>query len=90
MTAPPEEARPEAAALARELIWSEWGQLNFAAAGATPTRMDIVVPEGTAAYDIPDEEYADIIPVVNFADEWIKSSGELASMWEEEVVPYMS
>ena len=81
---------PEAAALARELIFSEWGQLNFAAAGATPTRTDIVVPEGTCSYDIPDEEYANIIPVVNFQDDWIKSSADLARMWEEEVVPYMN
>ena len=81
---------PEAAALARELIFSEWGQLNFAAAGATPTRTDIVVPEGTAAYDIPDEEYENIIPVVEFADDWINASSDLARMWEEEVVPYMA
>lgn len=42
---------PFAAALAREYIFSDAGQINLAKSGALPTRTDVVVPDEYKAFD---------------------------------------
>jgi len=78
-----------AAALAREWLFSDEGQLNVAACGARPVR-DIEIPEGTCAYTIPDAEYDNVINTVEIMDEWNVTCEKIPELWEEWVIPYMS
>ncbi len=74
-----------AAALAREYIFSDEGQINLAKGYATPIR-DVELPEELVAKRIPAEQYANAIPLSDFTL-WETASAKLAEMWQEEVLP---
>ncbi len=77
---------PHAAALAREYILSDAGQINLAIGYASPIR-NVELPAELAAKRIPQEQYANARPIQN-AKAWEKSVSEIGVNWQEQVVSY--
>lgn len=79
-------ARPHAAALAREFILSDEGQINLARGYARPVR-DVELPADVAEKMIDEAQYANAGLIQDMAawDETTKSIGQL---WQEEVLAY--
>ena len=80
---------PFAAALAREFIFSDEGQINLAKGGAVPTRTDIVIPKEIQDVTIQQSQYANSIPITDAA-RYAEVGAEIAARWEEEIIPLMS
>ncbi|MEM5774118.1 MAG: extracellular solute-binding protein [Anaerolineaceae bacterium] len=80
---------PRAAALAREYIFSDEGQINLAKAGAVPTRTDIVIPQEIQDATLQQTEYANAIPITDAA-KFAEVAAKIAARWEEEIIPLMS
>jgi putative spermidine/putrescine transport system substrate-binding protein len=80
---------PFAAALAREFIFSDEGQINLAKGGAVPTRTDIVIPQDIQDATIQQSEYANSIPITDAA-RYAEIGAEISRRWEEEIIPLMS
>lgn len=78
------------AALAREWLFSDAGQLNVAACGAKPVRSDVVIPDDICAYKIPDSEYEDLIYTASMMEEWIATAATIPELWEDNVLPYIT
>lgn len=78
--------RPHAAALTREYILSDEGQLNLAK-GYAKTVRDIELPADLQAKMIPDEQYQNI-RMVEDADAWEQTVAELPTLWNEQVMAY--
>ena len=78
--------RPYAAALAREYILSDEGQINLAKGYAKPVR-DVELPEEVKAKMIPDEQYANARMVEDQAA-WDETAKTLGTRWQEEVIAY--
>lgn len=78
--------RPYAAALTREYILSDEGQLNLAK-GYAKTVRDVELPEELASKMIPDEQYQNI-KMVEDTEAWEKTTAELPTLWNEEVMAY--
>ncbi|MGN0481933.1 MAG: ABC transporter substrate-binding protein [Lachnospiraceae bacterium] len=78
--------RPHAAALTREYILSDEGQLNLAK-GYAKTIRDVKLPEELEEKMIPDEQYKDV-KMVKDKDAWEKTASELPTLWNEDVVAY--
>ncbi len=76
--------RPHAAALAREYILSDEGQINLAKGYAKPVR-DVELPAEVEAAMIPDEQYVNA-RFVEDMDAWDKTAAELPLKWKEEVM----
>lgn len=76
---------PHAAALTREYILSDEGQINLAKGYAKPIRSDVKMPEEVKSQLIPDEEYVKATPIKDFKA-WEKTVKELGAMWQEEVL----
>ena len=74
-----------AAALAREYILSDEGQINLAKGYATPIR-DVELPADLMAKRIPAEQYANAIALTDFTL-WEEASAQIAELWQEEVLP---
>lgn len=79
---------PNAAALAREYIFSDAGQANLASAGAIPTRTDVVIPEEIQEATFHSEDYANAIPMTD-TDAYTAACEEIVTRWQEEIVPLL-
>ncbi len=78
---------PHAAALAREYILSDAGQINLAKGYATPIRSNVKLPAEIMAKRIPQEQYANARPVADIKA-WEKSAAGLGIQWQEDVMSY--
>lgn len=79
--------RPHAAALAREYILSDEGQINLAKGFAKPIRDDVELPAEVAAKMIPNEQYKNA-RMVSDKEAWTKTVETLGTKWLEEVMAY--
>jgi putative spermidine/putrescine transport system substrate-binding protein len=79
--------RPYAAALAREYILSDEGQINLAMGYAKPIRSSVVLPPEVAAKLISNDQYKKARMVEN-PDVWKKTVETLGTKWQEEVMAY--
>lgn len=79
---------PFAAALAREYIFSDAGQINLAKAGAVPTRTDIEIPEDIQEATLSQDSYANAIPIED-ADAYAAACEEVVTRWNEEIIPLL-
>jgi putative spermidine/putrescine transport system substrate-binding protein len=80
---------PAAAALVREYLFSDEGQINVARAGARPVR-DVELPADVVANMIPEAEYTNVLRTIDFQQDWITASATIGDLWDEYVTPYMS
>lgn len=78
---------PYATALAIEYLLSDAGQIDRARGYARPIR-SVEMPEDVKAMMLPDELYANAIPVDDVAL-FSSACQKIAELWEEEVVPLM-
>ena len=78
---------PYAAALAREYILSDEGQINLAKGYARPIREDVVLPDDVKAKLLPDEQYKNA-RFIEDQEAWDNSVANLATSWQEEVIAY--
>ncbi len=80
---------PHAAALAREYIFSDAGQINLAKGYAIPIRRDVEIPAEIQANGIPSEQTANAIPIMDPV-KYAEVREQISTAWQEEVVPLMS
>lgn len=78
--------RPHAAAMAREYILSDEGQINLAKGYARPVR-DVELPEDVKSKMLPDEQYA-ASRMVQDQVAWDETTKKIGTLWQEEVVAY--
>ena len=78
--------RPHAAAIAREYILSDEGQINLAKGYAKPVR-DVEIPADLKAKLIDDSQYANARMVTDQAA-WEETAKTIGTKWQEEVVAY--
>lgn len=78
--------RPYAAALTREYILSDEGQLNLAK-GYAKTIRDIELPAELEEKMIPDDQYTNV-QMVEDSEAWEETVAELPTLWNEEVMAY--
>ncbi|HIY62066.1 MAG TPA: ABC transporter substrate-binding protein [Candidatus Mediterraneibacter stercoripullorum] len=78
--------RPYAAALTREYILSDEGQLNLAEGYARTVR-DVELPEELQAKMIPDEQYQNV-HMVEDQEAWSETVQQLPVLWNEQVMAY--
>lgn len=78
---------PYAAALTREFILSDEGQINLAKGYAKPVRSDVVLPDDVKSKLLPDDQYTNARMVDDYGawDETVKNIGTL---WQENVIAY--
>jgi putative spermidine/putrescine transport system substrate-binding protein len=76
---------PYAAALAREYIFSDEGQINLAKGYAKPIRSNVKIPDDIKAKLIPDEQYKNA-RMVKDQDGWNTTAKTLGTKWQEDVV----
>ena len=79
--------RPYAAALTREYILSDEGQINLAIGYAKPVRSSVVLPSEVAAKMISDDQYVNA-RMVKDSDGWSKTVETLGTKWQEEVIAF--
>ena len=79
--------RPYAAALAREYILSDEGQINLAKGYARPVRSDVTLPDDVKAKLLPDELYKNSRRVEDQSG-WDKTTKGIANDWKEQVMTY--
>lgn len=82
----PYTKRPHSAAITREYILSDEGQLNFVKGHARPVR-DIEIPEELKQQLIPDEQYTTVYQIKD-QDAWEKTVETIGVRWQEEVMAY--
>lgn len=80
--------RPYAAALAREYIFSDEGQINLAKGYAKPIRSDVRLPEDVKAKLLPDDQYAKARMISDY-DGWNKTVETIGTLWQENVIAYV-
>lgn len=78
---------PYAAALAREYILSDAGQINLAEGYATPIR-DVEIPAELDAKRIPSDQYVKATPISDF-DGWDAATAKVSEFWSEEIIPLL-
>ena len=72
-----------------EYLLSDEGQIDRARGYARPIRSDVELPSDLAEKMIPDEENTDAIPLTD--NEAVSAAcAEIASRWEEEIIPLMN
>lgn len=76
---------PHAAALAREYILSDKGQINLARGFARPIRSDVKLPEDVASKLLPEEQYKVAKPISD-AEAWKETTANLGNLWQSEVL----
>lgn len=79
--------RPYAAAVAREFILSDEGQINLAKGYARPIRDDVELPEDVKSNLLPDDQYTNA-RFIEDQEAWDQAVEDLSSSWQEEVVAY--
>ena len=77
-----------AAALAREIMFSDEGQTYLALAGALPTREDFTIADEYADEVISSEDTADAV-LIEDADLYSEACEEAQTVWEEEIAPLL-
>lgn len=77
---------PYSAALTVEYLLSDEGQIERAEGYARPIREDVTLPDDLKAKMISDDEYTNTIPLTD-NDTVTKACSEIASRWEEEIIP---
>lgn len=77
--------RPYAAALTREYILSDQGQINLAKGFAKPIRSDVALPADVASKMIPNDQYANA-RMIGDRDAWTATVETLPALWQEEVI----
>ena len=80
---------PYAAALTVEYMLSDEGQIDRARGYARPIRSDVELPAELAETMIADSEYVNTIPLTDNATVSAVCA-EIATRWEEEIVPLMN
>lgn len=80
---------PFAAALSREYIFSDDGQINLAKAGAVPTRSDVEIPAEVIEATFAPEEYANAIAIED-AEHYAEVCEEISEWWEENIIPLLN
>ena len=78
--------RPHAAAMAREYILSDEGQINLAKGYARPVR-EVELPQEVKEKMLPDEQYENS-RMVKDQEAWDKTTKEIGTRWQEEVIAY--
>lgn len=78
--------RPHAAALTREYILSDEGQLNLAKGYARTVR-DVELPADLEEKMIPDEQYTNV-KMVEEPEAWQETVSQLPTLWNEQVMAY--
>lgn len=76
---------PHAAALTREYILSDEGQINLAKGYARPIRDNVELPAEVEAILIPEDQYGAAQPVSDFTA-WEESAASLGQAWQDEVL----
>ncbi|WP_124059427.1 ABC transporter substrate-binding protein [Vaginisenegalia massiliensis] len=76
---------PYAAAMAREYILSDQGQINLAKGYAKPIRSDVKLPEDIAKKLLPEEQYKKARPIKDYKA-WEKTANTMGEVWQEEVL----
>ena len=76
---------PHAAALAREYILSDEGQINLAKGYARPIRDNVELPQEVQDILLPAEQYVEAQPVSDYAA-WEEAAAGLGQRWQEEVL----
>ncbi|MGY0217684.1 extracellular solute-binding protein [Endozoicomonadaceae bacterium StTr2] len=79
---------PHAAALAREYILSDAGQINLARGYARPIRKSVVLPDNVREKLLPEAQYINARTIKN-RQGWIKSSLQLQRQWQTRVAVSM-
>ncbi len=80
---------PFAAALAREYIFSDVGQINLAKAGAIPTRTNVEIPAEISAETFAPESYAHAVGFAD-ADHYSEVCAQISEWWSEEIQPLIA
>lgn len=76
---------PHAAALAREYILSDKGQINLAKGYARPIRSNVKLPEEIKGKLLPDDMYKNVYQIKD-TKAWDKAAKELGQNWQNEVL----
>ncbi len=79
---------PAAAALTREVMFSDDGQTYLAQSGAIPTRTDVEIPEEVQAATFHQADYANAIPMDDTA-KYSEVCASIVERWEEEIQPLL-
>jgi len=78
---------PYAAALTREYILSDEGQINLAKGYAKPVRSSVVLPAEVKAKMIPDDQYGNARMIEDYSA-WEETSKTIGTLWQENVIAY--
>lgn len=76
---------PAAAALARNYILSDEGQINLARGYARPIRSNVKLPDDVKAGLLPDSEYTNVKPIGDYKA-WGKTVANLPQEWQAQVL----
>jgi putative spermidine/putrescine transport system substrate-binding protein len=76
---------PHAAALTREYILSDEGQINLAKGYARPIRDNVELPAEVEEMLIPEDQYSAAQPISDFTA-WEEAAATLGQKWQEEVL----
>lgn len=79
---------PFAAALAREVFFSDEGQINLAKAGAVPTRTDVEIPADVIAETFDPATYANAVGISDPAA-YAAACEEISEWWAENIIPLL-
>lgn len=78
---------PYAAALTREYILSDEGQINLAKGYARPVRSSVVLPDDVKAKLLADTQYTNA-RMIKDQSAWEKTSASIGTLWQEDVIAY--
>jgi len=78
---------PHAAALAREFILSDEGQINLARGYAKPVRSDITLPDDVKSKLVDDAQYKNA-RMVKDQSAWEETTKQIGTLWQENVIAY--
>lgn len=79
---------PFAAALAREYIFSDAGQINLAKSGAVPTRNDVEIPQEVIDSTFDPSQYANAVGISD-AEEYAAVCAQISEWWDENIIPML-
>ena len=79
---------PFAAALAREFIFSDEGQINLAKSGAVPTRTDVTIPQEVIDKTFDPSTYANAVGISD-AVHYGAACAEISEWWAENIIPLL-
>ncbi|MBR2836029.1 MAG: extracellular solute-binding protein [Coriobacteriales bacterium] len=80
---------PFAAALAREYIFSDKGQINLAKAGAIPTRTNVEIPDEIVKTTFDPASYANAVGISD-AKHYAEVCEEISDWWAENIIPLLN